>query len=239
MTQNQCVLNVTSFDLNKAITFSKFFNQVKLSASARLVLRCLIDFWNPNKGLVYPGQKMLSECTGASLRSIVDAVEELRVQGLLLTEGQAGQKLKYYFTPKFFELAKIAQPSAKTAQAGYAKTAQHEQKNHEQSNNNKVISFNSKMPYRHNTQQEGVNYPSPEASKKAIEKVLTRDEKNPKNDKETAWIFIKSLENQLNNPIIKKKVDEICEIHGICLDLPAQPMQNLHTPDVINYKRQF
>ena len=58
MNVNPCHIEVSSFDLSKAITFSRFFSKVKLSPSARLVLRCLIDFWNPEKGLVYPGQNI-------------------------------------------------------------------------------------------------------------------------------------------------------------------------------------
>ena len=85
MSATPCHVHVTSFDLSKAITFSKFFSKIKLSPSARLILRCLVDFYNPKKGLVYPGQNIISECTGVSARSITNAVEELRQEGIILT----------------------------------------------------------------------------------------------------------------------------------------------------------
>lgn len=136
-------INVTSFDLSKAMTFSRIFNKVKLSPSARLTLRCLVDFWNPEKGLVYPGQKTISECTGVSLRSVNAAVDELRKAGLLLTTGNNGGRLKYYFTNYFFKLVEIAQGKAKTSQVTYAESSYHEQHEiHEQNNKqNKIISF--------------------------------------------------------------------------------------------------
>jgi len=95
-------MHVSSFDINKAITFKKFFAKIKLSPSARLVIRCLVDFWNPTKGLVYPGQKVIAECTGLTERSVTSAVEELRSCGLIYTTRRASG-LNYYFSTKFFE----------------------------------------------------------------------------------------------------------------------------------------
>jgi len=132
MLQTACTIRVSSFDLSKSITFSGIFSKIKLSPSARLVLRCLIDFWNPEKGLVFPGQRKLAEYTGVKLRSVNSAVNELRKENLIFTAGAAGEKLKYSFTTKFFELTKVAQGNAKIAQEVSANIAYHEQKKPEQ-----------------------------------------------------------------------------------------------------------
>ena len=123
------------------MTFSKIFSKVKLSASARLILRCLIDFYNPSKGLVYPGQKMIAECTGVSQRSITNAVEELRQQGIILTTKKINH-LNYHFTKKFFELAGIADTTSNNCSQQIAKTASTCNKQHEdKQKKNNIFSF--------------------------------------------------------------------------------------------------
>lgn len=144
MNANPCQTHVSSFDINKAITLKRFFSKIKITASARLVLRCLIDFYNPKKGLVYPGQKTIAECTDLSLRSVNSAVDELRKKGVILTSGSAGERLKYFFSAKFFDLLEIAQHNAISAQAPHAISAQHGTNNHEQNKkhpNNKLLNF--------------------------------------------------------------------------------------------------
>lgn len=135
MNLNPVKANVTSFDLSKAMTFSKIFSKIKLSPSARLVLRCLVDFWNPAKGLVYPGQSMIADCTGVRRETVNKAIDELRKLGLILTTGEAGERLKYYFTAKFFELLNISHSSDKNTQTPCEKSSQHEQHEAKQINN--------------------------------------------------------------------------------------------------------
>lgn len=160
MNAKACHINVTSFDLSKAMTFSKIFSKVKLSPSARLVLRCLVDFYNPKKGLVYPGQKTISECTGASLKSVNSAIDELRKAGLILTSGSTGERLKYYFSNTFFEIVGITQGYVKTSQEPYVKITHHEQHETKQINNkNKVLNFQK---------ADGVKYKSPETTREEI-----------------------------------------------------------------------
>lgn len=139
-----CHVKVSSFDLSKAMTFSKIFNKVKLSPSARLVLRCLVDFYNPLKGLVYPGQDFISASTGASLRSVKSSVEELRQAGLILTV-KKGLKLNYYFSRKFFELLGIAPAECKnnTKQSAEIAPTCHEQ--HEKEQRKNIVSFKSEF----------------------------------------------------------------------------------------------
>lgn len=158
--------NVTSFDLSKAVTFSRIFSKVKLSPSARLVLRCLIDFYNPKKGLVYPGQELISECTGCSVRSVKSAVEELRNTSLILTVKNKN-KLNYHFTNLFFELLEIALSGCKNSTSKSAKSAPscHEQHETKQINNNsKILNFK-----KFNNRLEGQNYIGIEQTKKYIE----------------------------------------------------------------------
>jgi hypothetical protein len=108
MSTNPCCLPVTSFDLSKAVTFSRFFSKIALSPTARLVIICLTGFYNYKKGgLMFPGQKIIAECTGASEKSITNAVNELRSTGLILTV-KKNNYLNYYFTQKFFDLVKVA-----------------------------------------------------------------------------------------------------------------------------------
>lgn len=97
---------ISQFELSKAITFSKFFSKVKLSPSAKLVLRCLIDHWNAEKMFCYPAQETITEETGLSLRSVKNAIGELREANLILTELK--KSLNYTFTAKFFELVNFA-----------------------------------------------------------------------------------------------------------------------------------
>src|ERR1035437_7097211 len=111
-------VNVSQFELSKAITFNKFFSKVKLKASTRLVLRCLIDHWNPNKDYCFPKQNTIADETGCSRKSVNTAIDELRSNGLILTNGEIGEGLKYYLTAKFFELIEISQGSVKKLHEG-------------------------------------------------------------------------------------------------------------------------
>jgi len=113
MSVNPCCVQVTSFDLSKAITFNRLFSKVKLSPTARLVIKCLADFYNYKKGgLMFPGQNVIADCTGASEKSITNAINELRTAGLILTV-KKGARLNYYFSTKFFDLLEITDYKSK------------------------------------------------------------------------------------------------------------------------------
>ena len=202
MTAKACTINVTSFDLSKAMTFSKIFSRVKLSPSARLVLRCLVDFWNPKKGLVYPGQNTIADCTGITTRSVVNAVEELRRSGLVLTTGNNGERLKYYFSRTFFDLAGISQGCEKLSQVTTENFSPHEQ--HEPRTNNKQ---NKNLTFQKHL--ESVRYISSEATRKQLNETLKRDDKSPYNDLETALKYIQDLSSQMHNDLIRKQVCKI------------------------------
>lgn len=200
-------MHVSSFDLSKAMTFSKIFSKVKLSPTARLVLRCLVDFYNPQKGLVYPGQSTIADYTGAGLKTVNTAIKELRDQGLIVTSGSAGERLKYFFTRYFFDLLEMTQGNVKTAQEPYVKMTQHEQHEIKQINNkNKILNFQK---------AEGVNYISPEATRKQMNESLKRDNKSPYNDFETALKYINDLSGQMHIDLIQKQVEKVKNIWNI------------------------
>ncbi|EKE03056.1 MAG: hypothetical protein ACD_20C00279G0005 [uncultured bacterium] len=159
-----CV-NVHSFNLAQSITFKKLFSKVDLSASARLIIHCLVAHWNPKKGLVFPKQETIMEETGIkSNKSITQGIEELKVKKLILTT-KKGTKLNYHFTNIFFELVGITGIGCKNYRDEAVKNTGtcHEQKREQK--NNKVLSFQNKG---WDGRQEGQNYVSVAATKNYI-----------------------------------------------------------------------
>jgi len=94
---------IKSYELNKAVTFSRLFSRINLSPSSRLVLRCLIDFWNAEKGYSFPKQQTIADCTGLTRTSVVNAIEELRMNELIETR-QGKYTLYYSFCTKFLHM---------------------------------------------------------------------------------------------------------------------------------------
>lgn len=221
ISQDACTVNVSSFNLSKAITFSGIFSKVKLSPSARLVLRCLVDFWNPEKGLVYPGQKKIAEYTGMTRESVNKCINELRKENLVLSSGAAGEKLKYYFTPIFFELVKTSQVNdkkpqgcEKSSQGCSEKSSHHEQIIHEQNikqiNNNKnseIVILSNGFKVKTDFQKEYIDVfekLSPEQIEKY--KLLEGFEREK-------WLIVKRQEFRKADQIAKEiqKIEEIPE----------------------------
>jgi DNA-binding MarR family transcriptional regulator len=90
----------TSFEINKLITTTQLFSQVKLSLSARLVLRCIVDYWNFKMSCAYPTQQTIAKCTGLTDVSVGSAVNELYTKGLI-EKKKHKKRIYYYFTLKF------------------------------------------------------------------------------------------------------------------------------------------
>ena len=90
----------TSFEINKLITTTHLFSLIKLSLSARLVLRCIVDFWNFNIGCAYPSQATIAKCTGLTEVAVGKAVKELDTLGLI-EKKKRQKRIYYYFTLKF------------------------------------------------------------------------------------------------------------------------------------------
>lgn len=101
---------LTSFDISKRITTSRFFSKVQLTPSTKLTLRCLLDFRNHKTGLTFPKQSTIADATGLTVASINRAVEELRQAKLIITVKYNG-RLNYSFTNFFYELLKEPEES--------------------------------------------------------------------------------------------------------------------------------
>lgn len=90
----------TSFEINKLITSTQLFSKVKLTVSARLVLRCIVDYWNFKLCCSYPTQLTIAKCTGLTEVAVGKAVKELDNKGLLEKQKRR-KRIYYYFTLKF------------------------------------------------------------------------------------------------------------------------------------------
>lgn len=90
----------TSFEINKLITTTQLFSSIKLTISARLVLRCIVDYWNYKTGCAYPTQATIAKCTGLTDVAVGNAVKELDLLGLIEKKKQ-NKRIYYYFTLKF------------------------------------------------------------------------------------------------------------------------------------------
>jgi DNA-binding transcriptional regulator GbsR (MarR family) len=197
-------VNVSQFELSKAITFSKLFSKIKLTPSARLVLRCLTDHWNQEKQYCFPKQNTLSDETGCSRKSVNDAIKELRLNGLILTTGEKGESLKYYLTNNFFDLIKTSQACAKNAHT-YVKTSQHEQIKPKQINNKTSFQKNN-----FKTTQKPVNeisYLTPYKTKEMLKQSQEIKKGSPLDlakDEAVAWYS--SLPEILKNSYFAKEI---------------------------------
>ena len=76
-------IRTNSFEINKLITITKLFSKISLMQSSRLVLRCIVDYWNYKEALSYPTQKTISKCTGLSEVSVIRAIKELEAKNLI------------------------------------------------------------------------------------------------------------------------------------------------------------
>lgn len=90
----------TSFEINKLITTTQLFSQIKLTVSARLVLRCIVDYWNFKLCCAYPTQSTIAKCTGLTEVAVGKAVKELDMKGLI-DKKKYRKRIYYHFTLKF------------------------------------------------------------------------------------------------------------------------------------------
>ena len=106
------------FELSNLIRKCKLFSKIKLAPATRLVLESLVYHY-PN---IRVNIKTLEEETGNSRRSIDNALNELRVKGLILTT-QTGRSSIFNLTQKFFDLLEIAPQTCKKQQTRHAEIA--------------------------------------------------------------------------------------------------------------------
>lgn len=99
--QNSFKTNTTSFEINKLITTTQLFSKIKLSVSSRLVLRCIVDYWNFKTGVAYPTQTTIAKCTGLTDVAVGYAIKQLLQQNIITVTKH--RKRNYYsFTIYFF-----------------------------------------------------------------------------------------------------------------------------------------
>lgn len=96
----------TSFEINKLITATQLFSNIKLTVSARLVLRCIVDYWNFKLGCAYPTQATIAKCTGLTEVAVGKAVKELDNTGLI-EKRKKNKRIYYYFTLKLLGYLKL------------------------------------------------------------------------------------------------------------------------------------
>ena len=92
-------VQTTSFEINKLITTTQLFSKIKLTVSARLVLRCIVDYWNFNLCFSYPTQLTIAKCTGLTDVAVGKAIKELDNKGLI-EKHKKDKRIYYKYTQK-------------------------------------------------------------------------------------------------------------------------------------------
>jgi DNA-binding transcriptional regulator GbsR (MarR family) len=114
---NQAIhLEEKSFNIVKAITDRNLFKQVKLSPTARLTLISLANMYNMKLGYSFPKVEKLCNCTGATEKSVINSIKELKQAGLIVSTKKEG-KMVYYFTRKFFQQLELIDTENSSKQA--------------------------------------------------------------------------------------------------------------------------
>lgn len=204
---------INNYEMNKAVTFSHLFSRVKLSPGSKLILRCLIDFWNVDIGYVYPKQKTIAKCTGLSEISVINSVEELRKAGLILTVKENG-RLKYYFTQTFFSLLELS------VQNTLARNITNFRQTHKESlgvyKQIKKTDLKNKTAFSKNNNQ-GIKYPSIESTQKLLEEYRnSRDEVSPYTDLQCALNWLQSIPKNLqNDPHFRLHIEKVKSIWNL------------------------
>ena len=188
MPQTQQKTNITQFELSNQIFDYELFSKVKLTASARLVLIVLCRYYPK----IYPCQNTIANKTGLSVRSVINAISELKQKGLILVE--CNHNNVYKFSSKFFELTKIADSTGKICTKQRAEIA-----------HNKTNYKNNKKPFQ-NTNNE-ISYLNPEKTKKQIEQSKNLKKGSPLDySKPEAIIWLNSLPEILKNSYFAREV---------------------------------
>jgi DNA-binding MarR family transcriptional regulator len=101
-------MQVTQFELSNLIRKAKLFSKIKLTPASRLVIESLV-FHYPN---IRVNVKTIQDETGNSRSSVLNAIKELKENGLILTV-QTGRSSIFKLTQKFFDLLEIAPQTSK------------------------------------------------------------------------------------------------------------------------------
>lgn len=206
MTAKPCHnMALSQFTISKNVYNSGILSQIKLTMSAKLVLIALTNHYNPEKPDIFPSQQYIAEHLGISIKSVNRAIHELTQAGLIMYETKNVNR--YKFTAKFFAEIKMSVNYRQSDNQSMDKMTMKQIK--EKKNNNKVLNFSKN--------NEGMKYKSPETTQNELRESLgVRDDKTPYNDKETAFKYILACQNMIHVDIVRKKVEEVKKIWGIC-----------------------
>ena len=197
---------LSQFELSKNIF--TVIKECELKATTSLVLMYLANCYNPKKADVFPKQKTIAKACNISESSVIRAIKELSLKGLIVYEVK-GILNHYKFTAKFFSLINMTVNSLQN-ESPKASNLTHDNKQHEHKKNSS-FSFN---------QNEGIKYKTPEQTKAEYEQSVKTDNKSPLNDKETAINWMKSLTpTTMKFAPMKKMLDEVIQIHSLTQDI--------------------
>lgn len=190
---------LTSYEITKAITISKLYSKIKLSISARLILNALAVYYNANEGYCFPKQNTLADSTGLSRSAVNNAIGQLRERGLILTTGDKGENLKYYFTKSFFELLNVKDKKTTgdvvKVNRGCRNSGHHEQRSNPINKKGFKNNFTNSIT--------GIIPKSVQQTKEELEESLNLNHseqiKSPYNDRGMALELIKTLSQQNND----------------------------------------
>jgi len=183
----QANYTIKQYELSTVITHNRFFKRVSLTPSAKLIIRCLIDCWNPDNKLMFPRQEMIADACDMSVRSVEKAIKELKENGLILITKKYN-KNAYTFTNEFFALVfKVDNFSPENAKkcarilpeiiAGLPENSAvtyitNKEPININRNENKNLNFNkNKTDYKNdwrNNMTTGITYKDPENTKQAM-----------------------------------------------------------------------
>lgn len=91
---------------------SKYFSELSLTSSTKLVLVGLMAHFNFIRKDAFPSQKLIQDELGLSEASVVRAIKELLKEGLIVkTRNRIGNK--YFFTQKFLQVVNCQIDSSK------------------------------------------------------------------------------------------------------------------------------
>lgn len=202
--------DLTGFELSKLVTTSKMFSKVKLSPASKLVLRCIVDFWNPYLGYSFPKQTTIAECTGLTRISVTNIISEL-IDAKLITVNKNGTRLHYYFTDNFFSLIK---PECKKFLPDMYQDFTFKGKKslhvYNKKINNKIIKNSEKNPY-----------PNIEQTRELLNSYTDIKHASPYDDYDCAVNWLSSLTPEaLKIKQIKDKALEIAILWGIDFKIP-------------------
>lgn len=200
---------LTQFQLSKMTL--RNLNKFNLKPTAKLVLLSLVDHYPK----IFPSQQTIANELGIGLRTVKEAIKELKNQGIIIYETKYFNT--YKLTKAFFGVVMVQKSALDSAESAPKEIKEKKKyKSFKKGFNDNVRKFEQRRnDYRSNCHIEGVNYQQFKPEKMVI------DEKTPLNDYQTALNYIEELKDQ-NNFIVKRKLKEVCERWNISLKSEAE-----------------